>query len=327
MKKGAKLVLIGSGITAAVVALAETARYGMAQYLSGVAMNRKMPPHSLQAERKVVASCVNDVQMAQVNQAGKELAVVPHETVTIRGRDGISLTGHWMPVDHPKRIILAMHGWRSAWSHDFGIVAPFFRDNQCSVLYCEQRAHGNSGGKYLGFGLVERYDCLDWVNWLNTKTGGDIPIYLCGLSMGASTVLMAAGLDLPKNVRGIMADCGYTSPVEIWKYVAEHHLHFSYQVCGGPLGRVARGKLRMAMDAESCPQALARSRVPVLFVHGTDDRLVPIEMTFENYKACSAPKQLFIVPGAGHGMSYVVDRKGYQAALTDFWTAFDKNPA
>ena len=83
----------------------------------------------------------------------------------------------------------------------------------------------------------------------------------------------------------------------------------------------------MAMDAESCPQALARSRVPVLFVHGTDDRLVPIEMTFENYKACSAPKQLFIVPGAGHGMSYVVDRKGYQTALTDFWTAFDKNPA
>jgi hypothetical protein len=135
MKKGAKLVLIGSGITAVAVALAETARYGMAQYFTGVAMNRKMPPHPIQAERKMVANCINHTQMAQVNQAGKELAVVAHETVTIRGRDGILLTGHWMPVDQPKRIILAMHGWRSGWSHDFGIVAPFFRENHCSCIY------------------------------------------------------------------------------------------------------------------------------------------------------------------------------------------------
>ena len=322
MRRQAKLFLIGSGITAVMMALAESTRHAVAQYFVSIALNREIPPHPIRAEQHLIDSCISEDLLLQVQQAGQLLSAKPHTVIQIQSRDGIRLTGHWMPAQRPKRIVVAMHGWRSAWDNDFGMIADFLLENDCSVLFAEQRGQGHSGGKYMGFGLMERYDCLDWVNWVNVETDGRLPVYLCGISMGASTVLMAGGLELPQNVRGILADCGYTSAVDIWKHVAKT-LHLSYGICGKPAGRLARKRLQMAMDAESCPQALARCRVPVLFVHGTDDRFVPVEMTYENYKACAAPKRLFIVPGAEHGMSYLIDPKGYESAVKAFWAEFD----
>lgn len=322
MKKRTKQVLIGSGITAAAMMLAESVRLGAARYLVGIALDRKVPPHPVAAEQRLMRRYANKEVLERIRQAGCSLASQPHETVEIQSRDGVRLVGHWMPVKCPKRIMIAMHGWRSSWDNDFGMVWDFLRENDCSVLYTEQRGQGGSGGACMGFGLMERYDCLDWINYINTRTGGKQPVYLCGISMGASTVLMAGGLALPPNVKGILADCGYTSAVDIWKHVAKQ-THISYGICGGPAGRLARKKLSVAMDCDSCPQALARCHVPVLFIHGTDDRFVPVEMTFENYKACTSPKRLLVVPGAEHGMSYLVDPAGYQTAVKAFWADFD----
>jgi fermentation-respiration switch protein FrsA (DUF1100 family) len=141
--------------------------------------------------------------------------------------------------------------------------------------------------------------------------------------MGASTVLMAAGLDLPDRVKGIIADCGYTSPEAIWRHVAKENLRLSYGLHGLAARDLCRRKLQVAIDDYSCVDAMAECQVPVLFVHGTDDRFVPIEMTYENYKACAGPKRLLVVPGAGHGMSYYLDPKAYQEAFAQFWEDFD----
>lgn len=322
MNRRAKVMLIGSGVTAAVMALAQSARHGVADYFVRVALDRNVPPHPLGAERRLVASCTDEAMLGEIEKARKNLAAQTHEVVQIQGRDGTVLVGHWMAVENPKRIIVAMHGWRSAWDHDFGMVADFFREQGCSVLYAEQRGQGGSGGSHMGFGLMERYDCLDWIGWVNQRNRDRLPIYLCGISMGASTVLMTGGLELPDNVRGILADCGYTSALNIWKHVAKE-AHLSYMLYGGPANRLAKKRLAMEMDSDSCLQALSRCRVPVLFVHGTDDRFVPIDMTYENYKACKAPKRLFVVPGAEHGMSYLVDPQGYESAVKAFWKDFD----
>ena len=322
MDQRAKYLLIGSGVPMATMLLTGILRQGVADYMVRLALDRKIPPHPIGAERRLTASFTDMAALKQMQQASKRLSSRHHETVRIRSKDGTRLVGHWMCVEHPRRVVIAMHGWRSAWDRDFGMVADFFYRNDCSVLYIEQRAHGGSGGQYMGFGLTERYDCLDWVHWVNRKTEGKLPIYLCGVSMGASTVMMAAGLPLPENVRGILADCGFTSPEAIWRHVAGN-LHLSYEFCSGPAGRLAKKRLQMDMDAESCPHALSKSKTPVLFIHGTDDRFVPIEMTYENYKTCVAPKRLFVVPGAQHGMSYVVDPKGYEAAVKAFWSDFD----
>ena len=315
-------MLVGSGITAAVMALAGSVRYRAADYLVRLALDRNVPPHPPGAERRLSGTTIDNAILQKIADAGKNLAAHPHQVIHIQSRDGTHLVGHWLPVHEPKRVVIAMHGWRSAWDHDFGLVADFFRNNSCSVLYAEQRGQGGSGGAHMGFGLTERYDCLDWIHWVNQKLGPQIPIYLCGISMGASTVLMAGGLELPQNVRGILADCGFTSTVDIWKHVAKQ-ARLAYPVYGGTAGKLAEKRLRVAVDSDTCPQSLSRCRVPVLFVHGTEDHFVPIEMTYENYKACASPKRLFVVPGAEHGMSYLTDPKGYEAALKSFWADFD----
>ena len=322
MNKKEKIILVGSCITAAVMALAESMRYRGADYLVRLALDRNSPPYPPGTERRLSGSSVDHTMLQKLEAAGKDLSARPHEVIRLQSRDGTPLVGHWMAVPTPKRVIIAMHGWRSAWDHDFGLVAQFFQNNGCSVLYAEQRGQGGSGGDHMGFGLTERYDCLDWINWVNRKIKKRIPVYLCGVSMGASTVLMAGGLDLPPNVRGILADCGFTSTVDIWKHVAKQ-AHLAYPVYGGTAGKLAEKRLRIPVDADSCPQSLTRCRVPVLFVHGTEDHFVPIDMTYRNYQACAAPKRLFVVPGAEHGMSYLTDPQGYENAVKSFWSEFD----
>lgn len=256
---------------------------------------------------------------ARMQRAARQLENSGCETVTVTGRDGVPLAGHWHHTDHAKRIILAMHGWRSSWAQDFGIISAFWHANDCDVLYAEQRGQDHSGGDYMSFGLLERYDCLTWLDWINARTGGTLPIYLAGVSMGATTVLMAAGLDLPDNVCGIAADSAFTAPHAIWKHVSEHGLHIPYALHRASADRLCRKWIHMDANAASTTEALQHCKVPVFLIHGADDHFVPVEMTYENYKACRAPKRLLIVPGADHCMSYLCEPETYQRMILDFW--------
>ena len=125
------------------------------------------------------------------------------------------------------------------------------------------------------------------------NAGTELPVYLCGVSMGATTVLMAAGLDLPENVHGIMADCGFTSPHAIWKHVANNNLHIPFRLRGILADTLYERKTQSDAAYESTVDALRHCRIPVMLVHGADDHFVPLEMTYENYAACASPN-LFI---------------------------------
>ena len=197
-------------------------------------------------------------------------------------------------------------------------------ESEAKDLGVEQRAHNNSDGDYLGFGLLERYDCRDWISWVNDKLGSEVlPIYLCGVSMGATSVLMASGLDLPVNVHGIIADCGFTSPHDIWVHVAKNNLRISSKMRSSVADRICKEKINVGSKSYSTIDALKATKIPVLFIHGSDDHFVPVRMTYENYKACVSPKRLLIVPGAEHGLSYCVDKEQYEAAVYRFWEEFD----
>ena len=250
-----------------------------------------------------------------------------HDRVTSTGWDGVKLVGHWFPQQNAARIVLAMHGWRSSWTADFGAIAPFFQKSGCSILFAEQRGHGESEGEHIGFGMLERHDVLEWVRWLRETCGEAQPVYLAGVSMGAATVLMAAGLELPENVHGILADCGFLSAQDAWKHVSEQNLHVRYGGIRRALAsRQCRKRIGMAADDYTTLDAMAQCRVPVLFIHGTEDRFVPVQATLENYRACAAPKRLLLVPGAGHAVSYHKDQKRYEDAVLDFWRMFDQTP-
>lgn len=244
---------------------------------------------------------------------------IPYEDVYTTSFDGLKLHAKLYAAPSPAAPVqILFHGYKSGAERDFCGGLQFAREGGYNVILVDERAHGKSEGKCLTLGIKERYDCLSWVNFAVDYFGADAKILLYGMSMGATTVLMATGLDLPKNVVGVAADCGYTSPSAIVKKVLR-----DYKVPVAlvyPLARLA-GLLFGGFDVEaaSAPVALANCTLPVLFVHGGDDRFVPCDMGRENYAACASEnKRLLVVPNAGHGLSYMLDKKAYLDALHEF---------
>ena len=321
-KKKRNALIIGAAVGAGLASLA-AASYSVTKTLMKVALDREVPKGVEKGRNRLMGSGELAEILPVLEEAGKKLASLEHEQVTIVAPDGVLLAGHYFKVPNPKRIIIAMHGWRSSWANDFGIISKFWQDNDCNVLYCEQRGQGKSGGEYMGFGVLEQYDCLEWVKYIDSLNENNLPIYLGGVSMGASTVLFASGNELPKSVKGIVADCGFNSPHGIWKYVTENNLKLPYALYKALANNIYLSKTQVDIKSVSCADALKNCKVPVLFIHGTDDRFVPVWMTYENYKACGSKKRLFVVPGADHGMSYLVDKDGYEREVEAFWQEND----
>lgn len=325
MRQNMKKILIGSGAVVGMVAAVGAISYTITRKLVNLALDRNEDGTMEKSKKYFSGGQSISTFKEEQEKAAKKLENSSFDTVVITAQDGIKLVGHLRLCKNAKRIVIAMHGWRSSWANDFGLIDEFFYHNDCHILYAEQRGQNNSGGEYMGFGLTERYDCLEWINWINTHGYREVPVYLCGVSMGASTVLMTAGFDLPENVHGIIADCGFTSPHAIWKHVVENNLRLHYDdMMSSFADEMCRAKIQFGSKDYSCLDAMAECKVPVLFIHGTDDTFVPVEMTYENYKACVSPKRLLVVPGAGHGMSYVIDRELYEQTIRQFWTDFDR---
>lgn len=325
MKKSTKRLLTFAGLTAGAAAAATASAYVTTKYLVNTALDREPPKIVKKAGDLIAGTQTDNAFLKAVDEASAVLEARENETVSMTARDGIELIAHYIPAKKSKRLIIAFHGWRSSWHKDFGTVADFWYENGCDALYVEQRGQNNSGGEYMGFGLTERYDCLDWINWAVERFGSDVIIYLAGVSMGATTVLMASGLDLPQNVHGIFADCGFTSPKAIWRHVAEKNLHIGYGPIAALADAICMQKINFTTTEYSTTDALkVNTNIPVMFVHGTDDHFVPIQMTYENYRACAAPKTLLVVPGADHAMSHFVEPERYEAAAKTFMEKYDK---
>ncbi len=246
---------------------------------------------------------------------------IPYEEVVIRAFDGVSLYGKYYRSSPGAPVQIMMHGYRSAGGLDFCVALPFALKNGYNVLVPDQRAHGKSGGRCLTLGIKERRDVLSWIGYATEREGPGVKVVLVGMSMGAASVLMASGLDLPENVKGIMADCGYSSPKEILKKVIRDR--------GYPV-RPAYAAVRLGgmifggfdVGSASASDALTRCRIPVLLIHGEDDRFVPCEMSEENCRCCAAEnKKLVTFPRAGHGMSYFEGRERYLSEMLSFLSA------
>ena len=143
---------------------------------------------------------------AEARRMIRAALALPYEPVTIRSDDGLTLFGRCYPAAPDAPWLLLFHGYRSAAERDFCGGLPFGMGMGCNVLLVDERAHGKSGGSCLTLGIREWYDCRRWVDYVIGHAGPDAKIVLYGMSMGAATVLMAAGPELPKNVAGIVAE-------------------------------------------------------------------------------------------------------------------------
>lgn len=239
------------------------------------------------------------------------------QDVYITSYDGLRLHGLWIPVENAKGTVLMAHGYRSTMLVDCHLAFELFHRLGWNILAPEQRSHGQSQGRFITFGVKESRDMETWIQYHNTHFG-DIPVLLFGISMGASTMLYLADRDLSANVRGIIADCGFTSASEIIRSVFQRVIHLpalpSVWIAGF-FARVIAGFSFWECDTR---KSLKNSRLPVLLIHGKEDGFVPYEMTMEGYDACTGPRYLLLVEGAEHGMSYVTDGLGYTTAVMDF---------
>ncbi len=238
---------------------------------------------------------------------------------TIKNDRGEALRGYYLKAEKESRnFVLCSHGYRSRGKGEFRFIAKFYHDNGYNVFLVDHTAAGESEGEFISFGHYESADLLLWAEFLNKTFGDDINIILHGVSMGCATVLLLAGKEeLPENVRFVISDCGYTSALAQFKSVLDKNHVPSYLLIK-TVDMINKVKCGFSF-AEVVPvEAVKKIKIPVLFIHGDKDSLVPTYMAKEMYDACNSEKELFIVEGADHAESYRINSAGYEEKILSF---------
>lgn len=207
------------------------------------------------------------------------------EDVFIKSDDNLKLHATLLRSKSNKNCVICFHGYTSKGLNDYGSIAKFYIEQGFNMLIVDERAHGDSEGTYIGFGVLDRYDVVKWVEYAIKRFGNDVNIMLHGDSMGATTVLLASGLNLPKNVKAIVADCGFTSAYDVFSHILKRDYHIPKFPIMNVTEIMKRKKAGYGYNDASTLDAVASTDIPILFVHGDKDDFVPIWMSEKNYEA------------------------------------------
>ncbi|MBR0086454.1 MAG: alpha/beta hydrolase [Lachnospiraceae bacterium] len=240
--------------------------------------------------------------------------------VYIRSYDGLKLYARLIQAEEEtKKTAILVHGFRARPEGDFAGIIQFYHEIGWNVLMVSDRAHGNSEGNTLGFSWLDRRDIIDWARQIILLFGEDSEIVLHGVSMGAGAVMMASGeVSLPKQVKGIIEDCGFSSTLEEFRHVFPE----KFKSVSGPVLAIDNIISKMhsgyfLSEASSVKQLNLNTR-PALFIHGGADDFVPTEMVYDNYYATKGPRTLYICDGAGHARSFTHDPETYKETVKAF---------
>lgn len=243
---------------------------------------------------------------------------VEKEEVYVESFDGLRLKAHYVKGENSKKLLIFFHGFKSSYKTDLTNAKQYI-DKGYSLLMIEQRAHGGSEGKYITFGVLERFDCKSWVDYAVERFGSDIEILLVGVSMGASTVMMSASLNLGKNVVGMICDCGFNTPKEEISHCIKHYYHLPSFLLIDVLNLYCKIFAKFSLSGASSYEALRVSDIPILMVHGDGDDFVPYRFSLKNYSACQMEnKELLTIKCDVHAASYLENTELYQAKINNF---------
>lgn len=273
---------------------------------------RRRTPVDVKDEFGLTAKEYKDIEELQ-----KIFEKEEYEAVSIKSYDGLTLVGRYYHTLDGAPLDILFHGYRSSPTHDFcgGVHASLEAGHNVLLVY--QRAHGKSEGKTITFGAKERYDALAWINYAISRFGNDLEIILTGISMGAATVILTSALDIPENVKGVIADCPYSSAKEIVKRtVKTMKLPAKILYPFIRLGGMIYGKFD-ANDADVA-EAAKYSKVPILLIHGDADSFVPKYMSDEIYRNRGGVMTYHVFPDADHGLAFVKDPERYKKICGDF---------
>lgn len=241
---------------------------------------------------------------------------IPYEKVTIKSFDGLTLSARLYVNDPKAPFDILVHGYKSYGIKDFSGGINLSLENHHNILLIDHRGHGYSEGKTISFGILERFDILSWINFLNERFGKDIPIILMGISMGGATVLMASELDLPSNVKLVIADCPFSSAMDIIRKVAKEN-KYPLKIVDWFMPSAAKLFGKFDLFASSALTAVKNAKVPILLIHGDEDDFVPYEMSVKISKANPAI-EFHTFKCNIHGLSYIFAPDEYKKIVREF---------
>ena len=241
--------------------------------------------------------------------------------VFIQSHDGLQLYAGWIPAENAQATVIIVHGYHSHAYIDFGQAIAYYRQRGMNLLLIDQRSHGKSQGKYITMGIKEHRDVLCWIDYHNAHLA-QCPVFLHGLSMGAATVMFTADKQLPANVRGIIADCGFTSPKAIFGHLFSRDYHLPAWPFLWATDLCARLFAGFGISQMDSRKTMKNPVVPALLLHGTADRLVPSNMSEQIFEVCQGEKSLLLIEGATHAKCFPMAPERCMDAVGAF---IDKN--
>ena len=259
-----------------------------------------------------------------VSRAGMALMEdMYNEDHYMTSRDGLKLHAYLFPAGgeentQPKKFVIGVHGYRSYARPECAPYIQFYHDLGYSMLMVDDRAHAPSEGDYIGFGVLDRLDVVDWAKYLVDTYGEDIEILMHGVSMGGATVLSASGEeDLPVQVKGVIGDCGFTSAWDALYYQMKDTMHLPADYLLPKSEKINLERSGFNCHDKSAIEQVKQARVPILFVQGGKDEMVPPFMVDELYDACTSDKRKLFVEEAGHGESIAFAPEQYHQAIIE----------
>lgn len=241
---------------------------------------------------------------------------LPYEEIKIKSFDNKTLFGKYYHINDNAPIDIYFHGYKGTPVSDFSGGINISINNGHNFILVDQRGCGKSDGITISFGIKERYDTLSWVNYVNNRFGKNIPITLIGISMGASTVLMASNLTFTDNVKAIIADCPFSNPLDMILIVAKKK-HINPKIVKPFVILSAKIIGNFNINEANVLQCVKESNLPILLIHGTDDHLVPYYMSEEIAKV-NKKIELHLFEAAPHGISFIINQNKYENIVNNF---------
>ncbi len=289
------LILLGVGLTEVIGNY--FVNYAIAR--SGAGGDRKISQEStievLGEDEKIIE---NNKKIAKENSE-KWSEEIQQKQVEVKANDNITLRGtEYLKQEETNKWAIILHGYRSNPSSVL-TIGEHFSEKGYNVLIPSMRACANSEGEYVGMGWLDKEDLKCWIN-LIIEENKNAEIILHGSSMGAATVLMASGDELPANVKNIIADSGYTSVWDIFASEAKARFNLPEFPVLNMFQIVANRKAKYDIKEASSLKQVKKSKTPILFIHGDKDDFVPEYMCEKLYDATNCKKEKLIIHGAGH---------------------------
>lgn len=237
-------------------------------------------------------------------------------SVYINSFDNLKLHAYEIKENNSNKWAITVHGYIANAEYMSSIAYKYYTLGY-KVIIPDLRGHGKSEGNYIGMGWHDRLDIIKWIEYILDQDE-NAQIVLHGISMGASTVMMVSGEELPKNVKVIIEDCGYTSAKEELAY----KLKTMFKLPSFPLlnicNIIAKIKANYFITEASAINQIKKANIPILFIHGDKDKFVPFSMLDELYSACNSHKEKLIINNAGHAKCEKVDSDLYWRKVINF---------